>query len=483
MPAPKSEAASGTSPVALEEDRPAPPPQNLRALAAAKAAEAQAAKAAADKARLAAVQKNKEAARATRTLRMAQAAKTRADGQLWKAEKQVELAATPDAAQRAEETKALALAQQVQAKAALEKVEAEVAPLLDAVARLREEARAAEDARLAAEDQAKEAARKISPISVFISRKSQRLYVRQSREALFDSPVTIGDADLPLGTYVFTALAYTNDETDLRWTAVSLYNGLPTPAPGLPPAKGQRRHGVDVPAVGTDMAAARSALDRIVIPKEARPAHRRDRVSGLIAHHLGRGDQPRDRQRHRLHRPHEHRPARRHRHPPPSRSGVCALPLPAPHRRQSLGLGPFLLVIAHSPARAGRDGVVCMPRRETLLAFIALVEQGEYVKAIEDFYHPDASMQENGLPPRVGRDKLVDHERAVLAGLEAMRTRRIETFLVDGDRVVINWVFEMTLAGGAVRVLDELALQTWDGDRIRRERFYYDPAQIKPPRD
>lgn len=124
-----------------------------------------------------------------------------------------------------------------------------------------------------------------------------------------------------------------------------------------------------------------------------------------------------------------------------------------------------------------------MPSRERVQAFIALVEQGEYVKAIEDFYHPNASMQENGLPPRVGRQALVEHERKVLAGLQRMRTRRVQTHLVDGDRVVINWVFEMTGSDGVTRVMDELTLQAWDGDRIATERFYYDPAQIRPSRD
>jgi len=123
-----------------------------------------------------------------------------------------------------------------------------------------------------------------------------------------------------------------------------------------------------------------------------------------------------------------------------------------------------------------------MPSRDRVQEFIALVERDEYIKAIEDFYHPDASMQENGLPPRLGRQTLVEHERAVLAGLKEMRTRRVETFLVDGDHVVINWVFEMTGPDGRTRSLDELALQTWQGDRIARERFYYDPGQIRPQR-
>lgn len=120
-----------------------------------------------------------------------------------------------------------------------------------------------------------------------------------------------------------------------------------------------------------------------------------------------------------------------------------------------------------------------MPDTARVRAFIALVEGCQYVQAIEDFYHPDASMQENTAPPRLGRDALIAHERKVLAGLKTMKTRRVDEFLVDGDDVVINWVFEMTGPDGTVRVLDELALQSWDGDRIRRERFYYDPAQLR----
>jgi hypothetical protein len=40
----------------------------------------------------------------------------------------------------------------------------------------------------------------------------------------------------------------------------------------------------------------------------------------------------------------------------------------------------------------------------------------------------------------------------------------------------------MTGRDGKARTLDELALQSWDGDRIARERFFYDPVQIRPPR-
>lgn len=58
------------------------------------------------------------------------------------------------------------------------------------------------------------------PISVFVSRKERRLYVRKGFEPLFDVPVTIVDPDKVLGTHVFTAIAVT--ETEARWNVVSL---------------------------------------------------------------------------------------------------------------------------------------------------------------------------------------------------------------------------------------------------------------------
>ena len=55
-----------------------------------------------------------------------------------------------------------------------------------------------------------------------------------------------------------------------------------------------------------------------------------------------------------------------------------------------------------------------MPSRARLDQFIAAVESNDHAGAIERYYTEDASMQENAAPPRVGRDVLVAHERAVL---------------------------------------------------------------------
>ena len=47
---------------------------------------------------------------------------------------------------------------------------------------------------------------KPGPISVFISRKEGKLFVRKGFEPVFDAPVTFEQPDKPLGTHVFTAL-------------------------------------------------------------------------------------------------------------------------------------------------------------------------------------------------------------------------------------------------------------------------------------
>ena len=119
-----------------------------------------------------------------------------------------------------------------------------------------------------------------------------------------------------------------------------------------------------------------------------------------------------------------------------------------------------------------------MPDRNRVEALVAQVRDGAYVEAIEAFYAEGATMQENLAAPREGRDHLLQHERGVLAGLKQMRTVSAGPVLVDGDHAVIKWVFEMTLADGTTRRLEELALQRWQGDRIVAEQFFYDPAQL-----
>ncbi|HEY1447849.1 MAG TPA: nuclear transport factor 2 family protein [Caulobacteraceae bacterium] len=119
-----------------------------------------------------------------------------------------------------------------------------------------------------------------------------------------------------------------------------------------------------------------------------------------------------------------------------------------------------------------------MPSRERVNAFVATVRAGRYVEAIADFYADEATMRENLGPERAGRDALIAHEKAMLGSMRRIDTTRADPVMVDGDKVVVGWTFEFTGQDGAVRRMSELALQTWRGERIVKEQFFYDPGQM-----
>ena len=123
-----------------------------------------------------------------------------------------------------------------------------------------------------------------------------------------------------------------------------------------------------------------------------------------------------------------------------------------------------------------------MPSPATLERFIARVQQNIHADAIAEFYTEGASMQENQSPPRVGRDTLVARERQVLAKAKSVESTCVRPVLVNGDIVVIRWIFHFEWLDGSTTRMEELAWQRWEGERIAEEQFFYDPAQLAPKR-
>jgi hypothetical protein len=121
-----------------------------------------------------------------------------------------------------------------------------------------------------------------------------------------------------------------------------------------------------------------------------------------------------------------------------------------------------------------------MPTPQTLERFIRRVEENAHVEAIEEFYAEGATMRENLREPRVGRDHLVANERKVLARAKAVQSRCVRPVFVEGDRVVIRWIFHFTWLDGTATQMEELAYQRWEGERIVEEQFFYDPQQFAP---
>lgn len=123
-----------------------------------------------------------------------------------------------------------------------------------------------------------------------------------------------------------------------------------------------------------------------------------------------------------------------------------------------------------------------MPSQETLEKFIARVEQNAHVEAVEEFYAADSTMQENFETPRVGRDAHATNERKVMGRVKTMTSQCVRPIFVNGDNVVIRWIFHFEWLDGSYTHMEELAYQRWGGERIAQEQFFYDPAQRAPKR-
>ncbi|MBU6463343.1 MAG: L,D-transpeptidase [Bradyrhizobium sp.] len=214
---------------------------NADAIAAAPARAEMAAREAADAAN-AADEAKKASAAATRetaslsvAMRKLDVARTRANAEVAYADKALANARTDRAKARAEELKQKAATKVADAESQLDADKSGAKAKLDAAVAAKDALKAAEAKKADTAKAATEAKLALEPVSVFISRATQKLYVRRDTHKpapdgggeVFDTsievPVTIRDPGKPIGTHIFTAMA--RKDQGLRWSAVTIDNG------------------------------------------------------------------------------------------------------------------------------------------------------------------------------------------------------------------------------------------------------------------
>jgi lipoprotein-anchoring transpeptidase ErfK/SrfK len=228
---------------------------NAEALAAAPARaeplarEAAEAAKAADEAKGAATTAARETATLRASLRKLELARTRADAELALADKALAAAKTDQARARAEDLRQKAALKAAELVRQFDAANADAKSKLAAAAAAKDAAKAAETRKADAAKAAGEAKLALEPVSIYISRATQRLYVRRATrkpvpdggevfDATIEVPVKIRNPEKRIGTHVFTAMA--RNDAGLRWTVVTIDSGDD----------------------------AKSALDRITIPQD-----------------------------------------------------------------------------------------------------------------------------------------------------------------------------------------------------------------------
>ena len=146
----------------------------------------------------------------------------------------------------------------------------ETAETVAAIAAAKSASEAEQASREAAAD-LKAAEQGTEPISIFVSKKAGRIYIRQSWAPIYEAPVVFKDPDKPVGSHAYLAVASEGSGANLRWLSASLA-ASPQARPrtdakalvqGQPVAARSQS-----PEVSPETAA--SALDRFELTGEAR---------------------------------------------------------------------------------------------------------------------------------------------------------------------------------------------------------------------
>lgn len=202
---------------------------------------------------------HREAALLRASVRRLEVLKRRAEIELTQATQALESATTDESKAAAEEAKRNAAWRVTEAQSLIEPASAQLTVKLEAAAEASTKAREAIARKAEAAQAAKDAWLELEPVSVYVSRATQMLYVRRNTrkpiadggemfDASIEVPITIRDPEKPIGTHIFTAMAL--GDAGLRWTSVTI-------------DKGSR---------------AKEALDRIAIPQDVL-----DRIASIAA--------------------------------------------------------------------------------------------------------------------------------------------------------------------------------------------------------
>ena len=241
----------------------------MKVLAAKKAEETAAA---ANPARSAIQAKAKEMQAANVDLKKAQVALLNAKDRLAAAERQLTKATGDEAVNAANAAKTEAEAKVKEAEAPVETAQRAKAAKEEEWATALKAYKDLDNVQRAAAEGVKIWNCRLAPVSVFISRKAQRLYVRQNYLKVFDVPVTIRDPEKPLGTHLYMAMPPVKggpaDAPRLRWLVVTL------PEASSDTDRPRKRRSAyyddddDSPRIPAPSTSASTALDRIEVPAE-----------------------------------------------------------------------------------------------------------------------------------------------------------------------------------------------------------------------
>jgi hypothetical protein len=102
-----------------------------------------------------------------------------------------------------------------------------------------------------------------------------------------------------------------------------------------------------------------------------------------------------------------------------------------------------------------------------------LVLEGKALEAFEKYYHEEVVMQENELPPTVGKAANREREKDFFSKVTDFRGAEVKGMAVNGNLSFVIWEYDYTHAEWGERQYTQVSVQQWKDGKIIKEQFFY----------
>lgn len=103
----------------------------------------------------------------------------------------------------------------------------------------------------------------------------------------------------------------------------------------------------------------------------------------------------------------------------------------------------------------------------------SLILEGKAMEAFEKYYAEDVVMQENELPPTIGKDANREREKEFFSEVVEFRGADVKAVAIGDSVSMVEWFFDYTHKDWGKRAHHQVAVQRWKDGKIVQERFYY----------
>ena len=109
-------------------------------------------------------------------------------------------------------------------------------------------------------------------------------------------------------------------------------------------------------------------------------------------------------------------------------------------------------------------------RLEDLLSYI---REGRILDAINEFYAKDAAMQENSLPPTVGREANYEREKQFLSMVKEWKGFDVLAKGVGENVTFYETVMDWVTTDDTPVHVEQVVVAKWQDGKITHERYYH----------